>query len=57
MSVFDNPDKDNLEMEIRLFLEEHTITELFEVIQWCVESKEDDYINKCDECPFGSMSS
>ena len=46
MSVFGNPDKDNLEMEIRLFLEEHTITELIDVVQWCVESKEDDYISK-----------
>lgn len=46
MSVFGDPDKDNLEMEIRLFLEEHTITELIDVVQWCVESKEDDYISK-----------
>lgn len=41
MSVFDNAEKDNLEYEIRNFLEERTITELLEVVKYCVEEKED----------------
>jgi hypothetical protein len=49
MSVYDNADKDNLEYEIRTFLENHTITELLEIVQYCVSEKEekltDDLIN------------
>ena len=46
MSVFGEPAKDDLEMEIRNFLEENTITDLLEVVKWCVESKEDDMLSK-----------
>ena len=49
MSVYDNAAKDNLEYEIRTFLEDHTITELLEIVQYCVSEKEekltDDLIN------------
>lgn len=41
MSVFDNRSKDDLEMEIRNFLEENTITDLLEVVNWCIKSKEE----------------
>lgn len=46
MSVFDNHSKDDLEMEIRNFLEENTITDLLEVVKWCVESKENDMLSE-----------
>lgn len=46
MSVFDNSAKDDLEYEVRTFLEEHTIIELLEVVKYCIETKEDDYIEK-----------
>ena len=45
MSVFDNNDLDDLEYEIRTFLETHTISELLHVVKYCVEGKEDDYIS------------
>ena len=43
MSVFDDASKDDLEFEIRTFLEEHTITELMQVVTYCIRSKEGDY--------------
>lgn len=46
MSVFGNSSKDDLEMWIRIFLEENTITDLLDVVKWCVESKEDDMLSK-----------
>lgn len=53
MSVFDNASKDDLEYEIRTFLEEHTITELLEVVRYCVSEKEEklteDLINALKE--------
>ena len=45
MSVFENRAKDDLEMEISNFLEENTITDLLEVVKWCVESKEDEMLS------------
>ena len=49
MSVFDNAEKDNLEYEIRTFLENHTIADLLYVVHYCVTEKEekltDDLIN------------
>ena len=44
MSIFDNANKDDLEYEISEFLESHTINELLEVVKYCIESKEDTYI-------------
>ena len=44
MSIFDNASKDDLEYEISTFLESHTITELLEVVKYCIESKEDTYV-------------
>lgn len=46
MSAFDNRSKDDLEMDIRNFLEENTITDLLEVVKWCVESKENDMLSE-----------
>ena len=46
MSIFDNSSKDDLEYEISTFLEEHTIVELLEVVKYCIETKEDNYIEK-----------
>ena len=46
MSVFDNRSKDDLEIEIRNFLEENTIEDLFEVDNWCVKSKVDDMLSE-----------
>jgi len=40
MSAFDNRSKDNLEYEIRTFLEDHSISELLEVVLWCIKEKE-----------------
>lgn len=40
MSVFDDVGMDNLEIEIRLFLNEHTVSELMEVVTYCIEAKE-----------------
>lgn len=40
MSVFSDTDKNDLEYEIRTFLESHTISELLDVVKWCVEAKE-----------------
>lgn len=40
-----NISKDNLENEMRSFLEEHTIYELLEIVQCCVRQKEEDYLN------------
>lgn len=40
MSAFDDVGKDNLEFEIRLFLNEHTIAELMQVVTYCIEEKE-----------------
>ena len=48
MSVFDDYSKDSLEEEIRYFLESRTIVELLEVVKWCVENKENDYISGKD---------
>ena len=49
MSVFDNASKDDLEYEIRTFLENHTIADLLYVVHYCVTEKEekltDDLIN------------
>ena len=42
MSAFDNKEKDDLEMEIRRFLENHTIEELMEVVNYCIKDREDD---------------
>lgn len=44
MSIFDNRSKDDLEIEIRNFLEENTITDLLDVVKWCIESKEEDML-------------
>ena len=44
MSVFDNRSKDDLEIEIRNFLEENTIADLLDVVKWCIESKEEDML-------------
>ena len=46
MSAFDNRSKDDLEIEIRKFLEENTIEDLFEVVNWCVKSKVDDMLSE-----------
>lgn len=40
MSAFGNCEKDNLEYEIRIFLETHKISELLDVVRYCVENKE-----------------
>lgn len=40
MSAFGNSEKDNLESEIRDFLENHSISELLDVVRYCVEEKE-----------------
>lgn len=40
MSAFGNREKDNLEYEIRIFLETHKISELLDVVRYCVEDKE-----------------
>ena len=50
MSAFDNRDKDNLEEEIRWFLEDHTIGELMAVVSYCIESKENNYLEQLGEC-------
>ena len=44
MSAFDNRSKDDLEMEIRNFLEENTIEDLLEVVNWCIKNKEEDML-------------
>lgn len=44
MSVFDNRSKDDLEMEIRNFLEENTIEDLLDVVKWCIKSKVEDML-------------
>ena len=44
MSIFDNRSKDDLEMEIRHFLEENTIADLLDVVKWCIKSKEEDML-------------
>lgn len=52
MSAFGNDSKDNLVFEIDCFLEDHSITELLEVVQYCIESiesKEDDYKRSFDD--------
>ena len=36
----------NLEYEIRTFLEENTIYDLLSVVNYCIESKENNYIDK-----------
>lgn len=46
MSVFGNRAKDDLEWEMRNFLEENTITDLLEVVKWCVENKEYEMLSK-----------
>ncbi len=46
MSAFDNRVKDDLEMEIRIFLEENTITDLLEIVKYCIEDKEADMLSK-----------
>lgn len=45
MGIFDDVkqkllDSDDLEYEMSTFLENHTITELLEVVQYCVSEKE-----------------
>lgn len=40
MSWFGNYDKDNLESAINDFLETHTMSEMLEVVAYCVECKE-----------------
>lgn len=40
MSAFGDYEKDNLEYEIRIFLENHKISELLDVVRYCVENKE-----------------
>ena len=49
MSAFGNDSKDNLVFEINCFLEDHSITELLEVVQYCIEYKEDDYKKPFDD--------
>lgn len=46
MSAFDNRSKDDLEMEIRNFLEENTIEDLLEVVNWCIKSKVEDMLSE-----------
>ena len=46
MSIFDNRDKDDLEYEISAFLEEHTIYDVLTVVNYCIESKESNYIDE-----------
>ena len=46
MSVFDNRSKDDLEMEIRNFLEENTIEDLLDVVKCCIESKVEDMLSE-----------
>lgn len=42
---------DDLEYEMRTFLENHTITELLEVVQYCVSEKEDEECDRnCEKC-------
>ena len=52
MSAFDNRSKDDLEVEIRNFLEENTIGDLLAVVKWCIESKVEDAFESKDyaEC-------
>ena len=40
MSAFGNDEKDEVYKIVRIFLENHTISELLEIIQYCVEEKE-----------------
>jgi len=40
MSAFGDYEKDNLEYEIRFFLENHKISELLDVVRYCIEDKE-----------------
>lgn len=49
MSAFDNEEKDNLEYEIRTFLETHTINDLLIIVNYCIDSKENGYIDKIDK--------
>lgn len=56
MSVFDYGPKDDLEYEIRDFLEKHTIDDLLEVVNYCVRAKEieyEDLINSLKEAKDG----
>ena len=46
MSIFDNRAKDDLEVEIRNFLEENTISDLLAVVKWCIESKVEDMLSE-----------
>lgn len=42
MSYFDNRPKDYLLEDVKKFLENHSITELMEVITYAIECKEND---------------
>ena len=46
MSAFGDDDKDNLEFWIRTFLKDHTIADLLDVVRYCVEDKESEYIDE-----------
>lgn len=46
MSVFGNHDKDELEEAIRIFLEDHTISELMNIVSFCIDEKEQYLISK-----------
>lgn len=45
MSAFDNSEKDELEMNIRIFLENHTIDELKEIIAYCIDEAEGELLD------------
>ena len=42
MSAFGNDEKDDVYYAVKNFLETHKISELLEIIQYCVESKENE---------------
>ena len=56
MSIFDDRSKDDLEMEIRNFLEENTIEDLLEVVNWCIKSKVEDMLSELKEKTEDSMN-
>lgn len=52
MSAFDNREWDNLEREIRLFLADHSIGNLMEIVKYCIEDKEDSFPTFCPDCGY-----
>ena len=50
MSAFDNKEWDDLEREIRMFLMNHSIGNLMEIVKYCIEDKEDRIPTYCPDC-------